>query len=210
MLQIKICGITRAEDALAAAAAGADAIGLVFHPGSRRCVTPEQAAAICAVLPPFTATVGLFVDPEPAAVAAVVETVPLSLLQFHGSEAPALCRSFGRPYLKALGVHPGADIKGLVADYDDARGWLVDSHDPVAHGGTGRTFDWSLLAGLDASRLVLAGGLTAANVTAAIRRVRPAAVDVSSGVESAPGIKETDKLRAFINAARAAAGEPQP
>lgn len=210
MLQIKICGITRAEDALAAATAGADAIGLVFHPGSRRCVTPAQAATICASLPPFTATVGLFVDPAPGAVAEVLDAVPLSHLQFHGSEAPALCRSFGRPYLRALGVHPGADISGLFAAYHDARGWLVDTHDPVAHGGTGKTFDWSLLADLDSERLVLAGGLTPANVAEAVRRVRPAAVDVSSGVESAPGIKETDKLRAFINAARAAAGEPQP
>lgn len=209
MVQVKICGITRPCDARAAAEAGVDAVGLVFYPGSRRCVSVERAREICGGLPPFTTVVGLFVDPEPEAVTEVLEVVPVNLLQFHGNETPVFCQQFARPYLKALGVHAAMDPMALMATHAEARGFLVDTYDPVAHGGTGRSFDWSLLEGVPREALVLAGGLTPDNVGAAIARVRPAGVDVSSGVESAPGIKETDKLRAFISAARKAAREAE-
>jgi phosphoribosylanthranilate isomerase len=211
--RVKICGITRVEDALAAARSGADAIGLVFWPGSPRIVTIESARTIAAALPPFVSIVGLFVDPEPADVRTTLAAVPLDFLQFHGNEAPEFCRAFGRPYVKALPVGALAEATGLLecaAGYNDAAGLLFDA--PPAGGqpgGTGRTFDWSALPkGFDRP-VVLSGGLTAANVADAIRRVRPWAVDVSSGVEAVDalgmpikGIKDPARIAAFIGEVR--------
>ena len=215
--RVKICGITRVEDAFTAARSGADAIGLVFWPGSPRIVTIENARMIAAALPPFVSIVGLFVDPEPADVHTALSAVPLDFLQFHGSEAPGFCRVFRRPYIKALPVGAQAHGAGLLecaARYNDAAGLLFDA--PPAGGqpgGTGRTFDWSALPkGLDRP-VVLSGGLTAANVADAIRRVRPWAVDVSSGVESLDalgmpikGLKDPAHIAAFIRELRNADG----
>jgi phosphoribosylanthranilate isomerase len=215
--RVKICGITRTEDGLAAAHAGADAIGLVFWPGTPRVVTTEKARAIAAALPPFVSIVGLFVDPEPEHVRATLAAVPLDLLQFHGREAAEFCRGFGRPYVKAVAVDAGADEAGLLecaARYGDAAGLLFDA--PPAGGlpgGTGRTFDWGALPKGLARPLVLSGGLSAGNVAEAIRRVRPWAVDVSSGVEAqdaagrpVKGIKDPARIAAFIEEVRNADG----
>ncbi|HEX4886287.1 MAG TPA: phosphoribosylanthranilate isomerase [Casimicrobiaceae bacterium] len=211
--RVKICGITRPEDALAAARAGADAIGLVFWPGSARAVTHERARAIVAALPPFVTTVALFVDPSAEAVRAALAHVPLDLLQFHGAESAAFCRAFGRPYLKAVAASPGTDLLESLSPFDDAAGVLIDAP-PLGGvpGGTGRTFDWSLLPPGLPRPLVLSGGLTVANVGEAVRRVRPWAVDVSSGVEAqdaagAPlkGIKDAARIAAFIEEVRHAA-----
>jgi len=212
--RVKICGITRVDDGLAAAHAGADAIGLVFWRGTPRMVEAAQARAIAAALPPFVTIVGLFVDPAPDDVRAVLATVPLDVLQFHGGEAPALCRAFGRPYLKALAVTDGVDLLNSAAAFGDAAGILLDA--PPADGlpgGTGRRFDWSQVpAGLPRP-LVLSGGLDPGNVADAIRRVRPWAVDVSSGVEvrgadgkAVKGIKDPARIAAFIEEARHADG----
>lgn len=212
--RVKICGITRVDDGLAAAHAGADAIGLVFWRGTPRMVEAAQARAIAAALPPFVTIVGLFVDPAPDDVRAVLATVPLDVLQFQGGEAPALCRAFGRPYLKALAVTDGVDLLNSAAAFGDAAGILLDA--PPADGlpgGTGRRFDWSQVpAGLPRP-LVLSGGLDPGNVADAIRRVRPWAVDVSSGVEvrgadgkAVKGIKDPARIAAFIEEARHADG----
>jgi phosphoribosylanthranilate isomerase len=211
--RVKICGITRIEDGVAAARAGADAIGFVFWPGSPRAVAAAQARAIAAELPPFVTTVGLFVDPAPDHVRATLEALPLDLLQFHGAEAAELCRAFGRPYVKAVPVGPNAsraDLLEYAARYPDACGLLFDA--PFAEGrpgGTGRTFDWDALPPDLPRPLVLAGGLTVANVGAAIRRVRPWAVDVSGGVEAigpdgrpVRGSKDHARIAAFIEEVR--------
>jgi phosphoribosylanthranilate isomerase len=210
MTRIKICGITRVEDGLAAAHAGADAIGLVFWPGTPRRVTTDVARAVVQALPPFVTVVGLFVDPAAEDVKAVLDAVPLDALQFHGHEPPELCRAFGRPYLKAIGVSAEADLLESLSPYGDAAGLLFDA--PPAEGrpgGTGRTFDWSRLPAALPRPLVLSGGLNAANVAQAIRRVRPWAVDVSSGVERIgsegrpqPGIKDASRIAAFVEEVR--------
>ena len=172
--RIKICGITRVEDGLAAARAGADAIGLVFWPGTPRVVQAAQAQAIVHAMPPFVSIVGLFVDPTADEVNAVLETVPLDLLQFHGREPPELCRAFGRPYLKAIAVDATGDLLESVSLYGDATGLLFDAPPTLGMpGGTGRTFDWSRLPASLPRPLVLSGGLNAANVAGAIRLVRP-------------------------------------
>ncbi|MEP7183014.1 MAG: phosphoribosylanthranilate isomerase [Betaproteobacteria bacterium] len=211
--RVKICGITRVDDALAAARAGADAIGMVFWAGTPRVVAPDRARAIAAALPPFVTTVGLFVDAAADEVRAALAAVPLGMLQFHGRETPEFCRAFGRPYLKAIPVAAEANEAGLLeyaARYDGAAGWLFDA--PPADGlpgGTGRTFDWDRLPRAPGRPLVLSGGLHAGNVGEAIRRVRPWAVDVSSGVEAigadgAPvkGIKDPARIAAFIEEVR--------
>lgn len=202
--RVKICGITRIEDALCAADAGADAIGLVFYPPSPRAVTIEQAARICAALPPLVTAVGLFVDAEPEQVHAVLEQVPLALLQFHGEETAEYCDRFQRPYLKALRVRDDSDIEASLAAYPGARGLLLDAYRPGVPGGTGEVFDWNRIPTSAAPRIVLAGGLNAANVGDAVRRVRPFAVDVSGGVEAAPGVKDAQRIEAFIAAVRRA------
>ena len=202
MPRVKICGITRVQDGLAAAQAGADAIGLVFAGNSPRQVTPAQALGIARALPPFVATVALFVNPAAAEVEAVLKTVRPDLLQFHGEEPPEFCRSFGVPYLKAFRVRPGVDLLQSVVLYADAQGWLLDAWSEAAHGGTGERFDWDLIPPGLPRPVVLAGGLTPANVADAVRRVRPWAVDVSSGVEAGKGIKDAAKIAAFIKESR--------
>ena len=195
---VKICGLTREEDALAAAALGAHALGFVFYPRSPRYVSPQQAASIVRRLPPFVTTVGLFVNADAAEINSVLRAVPLDLLQFHGDEAPDYCAQFERPYIKALRVRPGTDLLQYGERYAGARGLLLDAFVEGIPGGTGSSFDWSLIPESLPLPVVLSGGLNAANVTAAIRRVRPCAVDVSSGVEAAPGIKDVQKMREFF------------
>jgi phosphoribosylanthranilate isomerase len=200
--RIKICGLRDPEMARFAAEQGADAIGLVFHASSPRAVEAEMAARIVANLPPFVSAVGLFVDADPDRIEQVLKRVPLDLLQFHGDETPEQCRRFGKPYLKAVRVKPGLDLLEYATRYSDARGILVDAWVPGVAGGTGETFDWGLLPACLPLPLVLSGGLHAGNVAEAIRQVRPWAVDVSSGVESGKGIKDADKIAAFIKAAQ--------
>lgn len=198
--RVKICGITRPEDGIAAALAGADAIGLVFYDRSPRAIDAGRARAICAVLPAFVTKVGLFVNASHEFVDSMLAAVPLDLLQFHGDENADYCRSFARPYLKALRIKPGMDITAAALDFASAQGLLVDAWHDEQYGGTGATFDWSLLGtAVSSERLVLAGGLNPANVAQAITQVRPWAVDVSSGVESAPGIKDKDRIEQFIS-----------
>jgi phosphoribosylanthranilate isomerase len=201
-VRVKICGITRVEDALAAAAAGADAIGLVFYAKSPRAVGIEQARAIIAALPPFVTTVGLFVDIECDELQRILASVPLDLLQFHGDESPEQCESVNRPYIKALRVKAGDDIAVQVNRYPGAKGILLDTYVEGVPGGTGEAFDWSLVPEGLSKPVILAGGLHADNVAAAVARVRPYAVDVSGGVEASKGIKDAEKVGAFIRAAR--------
>jgi len=204
--RIKICGITRARDALAAAELGADAIGLVFYPRSPRAVNAATALQILAEVPPFLSVVALFVDEPASAVDRILSQVPVDTLQFHGDESPGFCNRFGRPWLKALRVREGVDVAAAVRDYAAARAILLDSWQEGVPGGTGRTFDWNLAPTALPRPVVLAGGLDDGNVGEAVRRVRPAAVDVSGGVESAPGVKDREKIRRFIAAVRAADG----
>jgi len=201
---VKICGITCLEDARLAVAAGADALGFVFHPPSPRAVAVDAAAAIVAALGPFVTSVALFVDADPQRVGAVLAATGIRLAQFHGSESPDYCAAFGRPYIKAIRMAPDLDPTAAAQRYPDAAAWLFDAWNPALAGGTGTAFDWSRLPAAPARPLILAGGLTAANVGEAIRRVRPYAVDVSSGVESTPGRKDPERLRAFLAAVRAA------
>lgn len=205
--RVKVCGMTRAEDIAAAAALGVDAIGLVFYPPSPRCLSLERARALREAVPAFVSTVALFVNAEPAEVGRVLEAVRPDLLQFHGDETPAYCRSFGAPYVKACRVRPGVDLLEYLSDFPDAAAWLVDAF-VEAYGGTGTTFDWSVIPERRQRPLVLSGGLTRENVQQAIRRVRPWAVDVSSGVESAKGIKDAAKMAAFIAEVRNADVRP--
>jgi len=203
---IKICGITRIEDGLAAARCGAHAIGLVFYPPSPRNVTPAHAAAIIGALPPFVTSVGLFVDAEEHAVIDTLTQARLDLLQFHGTETPQYCRRVsqhtGVPYMKALRVRPGVDLLQYAHDFHDAKALLLDAYIEGVAGGTGATFDWSLIPPKLPLPIVLSGGLTPDNVTQAIRAVKPWAVDVSSGVESSKGIKDAVKIAAFVSGVR--------
>ncbi len=200
--RIKICGMTRVEDALAAAQLGAHAIGLVFFAGSPRAVTPQQARDIIAALPPFVVPVGLFVNADAQAVRNTIAAAPVQLLQFHGDETPQYCAGFGLPYLRAVRVRPGVDLLQYARDFHTARGLLLDAYVDGVQGGTGATFDWSLIPRDLPVPVVLSGGLHAENVTEAVRRVRPWAVDVSSGVESAKGIKDVRKMAAFMTGVR--------
>jgi phosphoribosylanthranilate isomerase len=198
--RVKICGITRPQDVDAAVAAGADALGFVFTPRSKRHVTIEAARELVARVPAFVSCVGLFMDQEAHDVAAVLSVVPLSLLQFHGKESGAFCSRFGLPYIKALDV-TGATAPGLAQEYAGAAALLLDSHEAGAPGGTGKTFDWTAIPELP-KPLVLAGGLNPENVRRAVASVAPWAVDVSSGVEDAPGVKNEGKMIEFINEAK--------
>jgi len=200
--RVKICGITSVADGLAAARQGADAIGLIFHPPSPRRVTLGRAAEIAAGLPPFVARVAVFVNPSPEHVAEVVAACRPSLLQFHGEETPVFCRSFGIPYLRAVRVKSGVDLLESLAAYEDAAGWLLDAYRDDLYGGTGEAFDWNLIPQRLARPVILSGGLDAQNVGEAVRRVRPWAVDVSSGVESAKGVKDERLIAAFIAGVR--------
>jgi len=200
----KICGITRIEDALAAAEAGADAIGFVFYAKSPRAVDVRQARAIIAELPPFVTTVGLFVNASRCELNEILEVVPLDLLQFHGDETPADCEGYHRPWIKALRVRPGDDLDAACQLYSGARGILLDTYVAGVPGGTGEAFDWSLVPARLSKPIILAGGLSADNVGHAIAQVRPYAVDVSGGVEQAKGIKSAAKIEAFMQAVKQA------
>ncbi len=199
MTRVKICGITRRVDALAAASCGADAIGLVFYEHSPRLVSIAQAGLLAAALPPFVSVVGLFVDADAAFVREVLASVPLDMLQFHGDEPPAYCAQFNKPYLKAIRVKAGVDLLQCASDFCGARGLLLDAHVDGIPGGTGTAFDWALIPGRLPLPVILSGGLDAGNVAAAIKQVRPYAVDVSSGVEAGKAIKDAAKIAAFIN-----------
>ena len=200
----KICGITRIEDALAAAEAGADAIGFVFYAKSPRAVDVRQARAIIAELPPFVTTVGLFVNASRCELNEILEVVPLDLLQFHGDETPQDCEGYHRPWIKALRVRPGDDLEAACQLYAGACGILLDTYVAGVPGGTGEAFDWSLVPARLSKPIILAGGLSADNVGQAIAQVRPYAVDVSGGVEQAKGIKDTAKIEAFMQAVKRA------
>ena len=205
--RVKICGITRIEDALLACELGADAIGLVMAPESPRVVTIERARSIRNALPPFVSAVVLSHDLPAGHLSQVIEQVRPGVIQFHGSEDAAFCESFGMPYIKAIGMAADIDAGGIAAAHPRASGFVLDGHAPGAQGGQGRTFDWSRVP-RDLDRpIIVAGGLRADNVARAIREVRPWAVDVASGVESAPGIKDEGKLRAFFAAVRDADAE---
>lgn len=202
--RIKICGITRVQDAQVASAEGADAIGIVFYPPSPRFVADLALARdIALAAGPLVTVVGLFVDPEPAELTAVMNAVPLHMLQFHGNESVGFCQQFARPYMKALRMKPGADISGQAATYDGTGGILLDAYRKGVPGGTGETFDWSGVPSDLAQPLVLAGGLTPENVSEAIRVAKPWAVDVSGGVEAAKGIKDAALVARFCQAVRA-------
>jgi phosphoribosylanthranilate isomerase len=218
--RVKICGVTRPEDARQIALEGADAIGLVFYEKSPRCVTPERADEICRALPAFVTSVALFKDAGTDSIHQVLETTRIDCLQFHGSESAEFCRQFGVPYIKALGMGMGMGVdEGIDKDsgqtdvarraeaYFNARGLLLDSHAPGADGGTGKNFDWSTIPEDLPLPLILAGGLDAGNVAEAIRAVRPYAVDVSSGVESEAGIKDAKKVTDFMQAVRSVNNE---
>jgi phosphoribosylanthranilate isomerase len=198
--RIKICGITRTADAAAAASAGADAIGLVFYPPSPRFLSIERAREIRDALPPFVQTVALFVNADAAQVAQVIGRVHPAMLQFHGDESPEFCVQFGLPYVKACRMKKGVSALEYLRPFSQAAAWLFDSHVPE-YGGVGESFDWSLIPETE-KPVILSGGLSTTNVGAAIRRVRPWGVDVSSGVESAKGIKDAAKIAAFMREVR--------
>ena len=201
--RIKICGVSRPEDIGAAVDAGADAVGFVFHPGSPRYLTPDAARVLAAALPPYVTPVGLFVNAAPATIAAAVAAIPALVLQFHGDETPEECAAAGRPYLRAARMAPGFDLLDFARRFDEAQGLLLDAH-VEAFGGSGKVFDWSLVPRAVPHRLVLSGGLHAGNVGSGIRELRPWAVDVSSGVESARGVKDAAAIHAFCDAVREA------
>ena len=196
--RVKICGITRREDGKTAAQLGADAIGLVFYAKSPRAVDLAQANEIIAGLPPFVTIVGLFVEPQPSEVEKVLTRVPLDLIQFHGDESPEFCARFGRPYLKAIRMRDDINLMVEHERYHQARGLLLDTYQPGVPGGTGESFDWGRVPTELAGSIVLAGGLSSQNVGAAIKQVRPYAVDVSGGVEASKGVKNAAKMAAFI------------
>lgn len=199
--RVKICGMTREADIAAAATLGADALGFVFYPPSPRCVTLPRARQLRAEVPPFVASVALFVNAEAGEVRRAIDALRPDLLQFHGEEAPDYCAQFGLPYLKACRVKPGMRLLEYFRDFPSAAGWLADAF-VEGYGGTGTAFDWSLVPAERDRPLVLSGGLTRENVREAIRRVRPWAVDVSSGVESAKGIKDAARIAAFMTEVR--------
>ena len=204
MTRIKCCGMTRIEDALLAAELGADAIGVVLTAHSKRQVSLAQARAIVEAMPPFVTTVALCMDDEANFVQEIIDTVRPSMLQFHGNESDEWCKQFGQPYLKAIAMGEGAAALYQLRDHPHAAGLLLDGHGLGEPGGSGKVFDWSLMPRDLKQPLILAGGLNAANVASAIHIAKPWAVDVSSGIESAPGVKDHGKMRDFIAAVRAA------
>jgi phosphoribosylanthranilate isomerase len=200
--RIKICGITRIEDALVAARLGTDAIGFVFWSQSARYIMPAKVREIVAVLPPFISTVGVYVDPEPEWVEETVSIAGLNLLQFHGDESPEFCCRFSLPYIKAVRVRSGVDLLQYAARYSSAKGLLLDTYVEGSPGGTGDVFNWGLIPQHLPLPLILSGGLHPGNVMMAIKQVQPWAVDVSSGVEAAKGIKDAEKIAAFMQGVR--------
>ncbi|HLI19123.1 MAG TPA: phosphoribosylanthranilate isomerase [Rhodanobacteraceae bacterium] len=203
-MRVKICGVTRVEDALLACELGADAIGMVMTPTSPRCVTLERARAIRKALPAFIDAVVLTHGLAAERVRTIIDGVQPDLVQFHGMEDAAFCESFGVRYVKAIGMAGDLDVRAIAADHKHAAGFVLDGHPPGEQGGKGKTFDWSLIPRDLGRPVILAGGLHAGNVADAIRAVRPWAVDLASGVESSPGIKDPAKLRAFFAAVRQA------
>ncbi|SDH65765.1 phosphoribosylanthranilate isomerase [Propionivibrio dicarboxylicus] len=201
--RIKMCGLTRPQDVLAAVEAGADAIGLVFYPPSPRYVDLAQAAALARLVPPFVTIVGLFVNADAATLRATLAAVPIHLLQFHGDEDEAYCRQFDRPFIKAARMKPGMDLLQYAQAFPSAQAILLDAF-VEGYGGGGKVFDWTLIPERLETPVILSGGLDADNVGDAVRRVRPAAVDVSSGIEVAKGIKDAEKMQAFVAAVRGA------
>lgn len=200
--RVKICGITRLEDAQAAVIHGADAIGLVFYRPSPRHVSPARARDIAREMPPFVATVAVFVNPLHEEVEEVIRECEITLLQFHGDEPPEFCASFSHPYIKAARIRPGLDLLKYLSPYADAQAWMLDAFHEDLWGGTGGAFDWSVVPSGMARPTILSGGLTAESVAEAIRRVRPYAVDVSTGVEISKGVKDEAKIAAFIGAVK--------
>lgn len=200
--RVKICGITSLDDAHAAVAAGADAIGLVFYSKSPRYVNVEQARAIALAVGPFVTVVGLFVNAAAEEINRILQQVPLHVLQFHGDEDLDYCEQFARPYMKALRMKPGLDVEAQIAAYPTASGILLDAYRPGVPGGTGETFDWARVPTASSSPLILAGGLEPGNVKQAIEATRPYAVDVSGGVELTPGKKDSEKIVAFVQNAK--------
>jgi len=198
--RVKICGITRVGDARAAVAAGVDAIGLMFYPKSSRLISIDVARELIKEIPATVSAVAVFADPAESDVRHVVDGLTLDLLQFHGDETAAFCESFGRPYIKGVRMKAADSLEQAINAHPNARGFLVDAYDPAVVGGTGHRFDWSVIPDARRHEIILAGGLTPENVANAIATVRPLAVDVSSGVESAPGIKDVDLMRSFTAA----------
>ena len=196
--RVKICGITRLEDAFAVVDGGADALGLVFYPRSPRCVSLDTAYTITRAVAPFVTVAGLFVNAAEDSIREVLARVPLGLLQFHGQEANPDCSRYGLPFIKSIAMEPGVDVAAIMGHYPDAAGFLLDAWQPATHGGSGETFDWNRVPAGMPRPVILAGGLTPDNVAAAIRATRPYAVDVSSGVEHARGIKSADRINAFM------------
>jgi phosphoribosylanthranilate isomerase len=196
--RIKVCGITRLEDAAVAVAAGVDALGFVFYDKSPRAVTVEKVYDIINALPAFITTVGLFVDAPAREVTKILCHIPLNLLQFHGDEDAAYCEQFGIPYIKAIRVKQGDDVNAKIANYPSAASILLDTYKEDVPGGTGESFDWALVPTVTTKPIILAGGLTAENVSHAIKQVKPYAVDVSGGVEKEKGIKDAVKINAFV------------
>jgi len=202
MPKIKICGFTRPQDAQAAAELGADAVGLVFYAKSKRCVDAAQSAEIVAALPPQVVKVALFVNESAEQIRRILGAVPIDIVQFHGDEAPEFCRQFGKPYWKAVRVQSAQDIAEAAEHYADAAALLLDAHIEGQYGGTGQVFDWRLLPDTMPLPWILSGGLNPGNVAAALRQTGAAWLDVSSGVEQAPGIKNRDLMADFIRQVR--------
>ncbi|MBU6469880.1 MAG: phosphoribosylanthranilate isomerase [Gammaproteobacteria bacterium] len=198
-VRIKLCGMTRREDIESASQLGVDAVGLVFYAASPRSLRPDQARVLAASAPAFLTVTAVFMNPAAVEVAAVLQAMRIDLLQFHGEEPPEFCRSFGRGYIKAVPMGSGADPADYARRYADACGLLLDSHAQGKPGGAGTRFAWTRIPRIDSPPLILAGGLNADNVAGAIRSVRPYGVDVASGVESAPGIKDAVKMQAFVS-----------
>ena len=197
-IRTKVCGFTRPEDAQIAAELGVDAIGLVFFSKSKRNVTPEQAQAIVKVLPPFVSVIALFVNESAERIHEILSLVPIDVIQFHGDETPEFCRQFARPYIKAVRVQNTVEVVAAMNQYQDARAVLFDAYVEGEYGGTGQSFDWALLPESLNGHWVLSGGLTPENVAEAIRITGAKIVDISSGVESAPGVKSAEKMAQFI------------
>ncbi len=202
--RVKICGVTRAEDALEAARCGADAIGLVFYPASPRYVTVQQAQQVVAALPPFISVVALFVNAKQAEIEAIISQVRIDIVQFHGDETAAECERIKLPYFKAIRVKPDTNLLQYEVDFSSAKALLLDTYSESAYGGTGHVFDWDLIPKNMAKPVILAGGLTAENVGLAIEKVKPYAVDISGGVELSKGVKDAKKIAAFMQAVRVA------
>lgn len=208
--RIKFCGMTRVDDVARAVDLGVDAIGMIFVPGSKRALDLHRAERVAAAVPPLVTRVALFLNPQPQAVHAVLASVPIDLLQFHGTETPAFCSGFALPYVKALAMGDRIDVSFEMSRYAQARGVLLDAHRSGEQGGRGESFDWSQIPPAVAPRILLAGGLRPDNVAAAIFSVRPFAVDVSSGIESAPGVKSERLMQHFVAEVERASRESGP